>query len=629
MAPRLRLKVPVRLIILAIILILCSSPSLALSQSDFKVAFVTYVYDYDKYIPRWDNVYKQGDTIKLYVGVENVNRGRAAAVDFVVVVKDPEGYVVDGKVVQKRVTGYQDEIYDVIEIGVKDDWINGKYQIDAYVFDVLNLSATYKSYNELYDKILYSGQYDLSIGTISRDEAPYVKKRLTFYVKPYTIPNQFVVFDARLEASALPEGASNTLKVTVINKIDEEGTITLKALVDGRVVDSKTVELSGYEVKVVSLEIPPLPLGTHLIQVKTDNGVLSRTLPVFVRPLLYDRPILIGDVKDGSVVYSPNNYILGSVGISEISDVDVDSAISKLKTSGYDVNREDAKKMLTNILAYLYKHYGKSGVAKVALLEGSDSRAEKVLPELLEIVKKDSGAPIEYVGVRGYSELKDVDIAIYVGGSVPKVGQLGYFFDAGGFLIVDNPLYWKDYREELERELLYIGGWKKVKTPEELYFSYYDLRIDRGIEVTISTEITLPPKLQYSELSVDKFISTAGEPIMISFKVKNVGKSGKEVVKVLVNGEPAYEEEVMLKTGEEKSISFEYVPEEEGSYKVEIPGTNLVKVFFVKAKTTGQLAPKPTPTPQEKRSTREGGALVVGSAALLAALVIARMLLRE
>jgi len=626
MAPLLSFKAPIKLAILTIILILCSSPSFALSQSDFKAAFITYVYDYNKYIERWDNVYKRGDTIKLYVGVENVNRGRAAAVDFVVAVKDPKGYVVYGKSIQKRIAGYQDEIYDVFEIKVDDDWIDGKYQLDAYVFDVLNFSATYKSYNQLYNEILYSGSSSPSIGTISREDAPYVKKRLTFYVKTYTIPNQFLVFDPRLAASQLPEGASNTLKVTVANRFEDEGTITIRALVDGREVDSQTVTLSGYEVREVSLKIPPLSLGTHLVKIEADNAILSRTLPIITKPLIYVKPILVGDVKNGSVVYSANNYILGSGGISEINNIDVDKALSNLEASGYNVNRENAKKMLTNIFAFLYKHYGKTGTTKVALLEGSDSRAEKILPELLEIIRKGSGAPISYVGVRKYEELSDVDIAVYVAATPPKVYMLEYFFESGGFLIVDNPGYWSDYRQELERSLYAVGGWKKLGNPEELYYSFYDLRIDRGIEISITTEIVLPPKIKYSDLRVSKFITNVGESVEISFKVRNEGKTGKEVIKALVNGETAYEEEITLKTGEERTITFEYVPEEEGSYKVEIPGTNLVKVFFVKAKT-GQLAPTPTPTTPEKPT--RGGGIVVGSAALLAALVIARLLLRE
>jgi len=623
MVPMLRCRISAKLATLAIILILCSSPSFALSQTDFKTAFVTYVHDYDKYIPRWGNVYEHGDKIQLYTGVKHINRGRAAAIDFVVIIKDPKGYVVGGKVIQKRITGYEDETYGVFSIDVEDSWIDGKYQLDVYAFDVLNFSSTYSSYRQLYNKMLYSGTYSPSVGTVSRENAPYVKKQLTFYVGHYTVSNQFIVFDARLEALQLPEGASNVLKVTVANKISKGGSVTLDVLVDGKSVGNKTVELSGYEVKEVGVEIPPLSTGTHTIQVNAGGATLSRTLPVVINPLIYDKPILIGDVMNGSVVYSANNYVLGSGGISEINDIDMGKALSNLKSSDY-VNREDAEKMLTNIFAYLYKHYGKTSL-RIALLQGSDARAEKLLPELLDIIKKDSEAPITYIGVKGYNELSDVNVAVYVGDN-PKVSDLKYFFKSGGLLIIDNPFYWKDYRNELENSLSALGGWRNVKTPEELYYSFYDLRIDRGIRISITTEITLPPKLTYSGLNVNKFITTTGEPVKISFNVRNVGKTGKEVVKVLVNGETAYKEELTLKTGETKSISFQYIPDKEGSYKVEIPGTNLVKVFFVKAKA-GQLAPTPTPTPIKQ--SRGGGIFVAGSAALLAALIIARMLLRE
>jgi len=142
------------LIVTLIAILACLIPSSAISQSDFKVAFVTFVHDYNKYVTR-DNVYRPGEDLKLYMGVENVNRGRAAAVDFMIVVKDPNDYTVYGKVVKKRVIGYEDRIYDTLSLKVEDEWIEGKYKIEAYVFDVLNFSETYKKYKDIYNKFIH------------------------------------------------------------------------------------------------------------------------------------------------------------------------------------------------------------------------------------------------------------------------------------------------------------------------------------------------------------------------------------------------------------------------------------------------------------------------------------------
>jgi len=619
------MKIDYKFVTLTVILLICVNPSSAISKSDFKVAFVTHVYDYNKYIPRI-NVYKPGDDMKLYVGVENVNRGRAAAVDFVIIVKDPNDYTVCGKVVKKRITGYVDEIFDTISLKVDDSWVDGKYKIEAYAFDVLDSDETYRNYNEIYYKLI-SGEgdyYSLSVETVSRKVAPFVMKELTFYVRSHSsLPNQFIIFNPRFEATRLPVGAPNVLKVTVANTLDVKGDTEIKVLVDGKVVDDKKVELKGYEIKEVSFEIPPLKIGRHLICVRAENSIISGNLPIIIKKLIYKKSILVGDVLNGTMIYLPNNYVLGSAGISEVEDLDVKKALKNLESPS--LNRESARKMITNVLAYIYlensQNY-KKGI-RVALLEGSDERAGKILPKLLEIIRRESGAPVTYKGLREYDNLSDVDVAFYVG-CLPEVEKLRYFFERGGVLIVDNPLYWMDCKGRLSLESLTVGGWKNVSTPKRIFYSFYQLDAYSGIWVNVTKEIKIPPKIVYYNLSIDKFITSVGEPVKVSFKIRNEGKTGSVDVKVLINGETVYERKVTLKSGEERLISFEYTPTIEGSYRVEIPGTGLVKVFFAKAKT-----PVTTPTPTQTSEKREGSVFIVVSAVILTALIIARILLRD
>jgi hypothetical protein len=188
-------------------------------------------------------------------------------------------------------------------------------------------------------------------------------------------------------------------------------------------------------------------------------------------------------------------------------------------------------------------------------------------------------------------------------------------------LIVDDTAYWLKMKDGLEEKLGMVKGWRGFKSPEGIFYSYYDLSIDKWIRVRERVEIPIPLELKYSDLRISKLAVSAGEPVEISFKVKNEGGRGKDVIKVLVNKEVVFEREVEFKAGEEKEISFRYVPEEVGSYKVEIPGTDLIKVFFAKVKKEEIVVVTPPPE-------RKGAELVVGFAALLAVLVIARMLMR-
>jgi uncharacterized membrane protein len=136
----------------------------------------------------------------------------------------------------------------------------------------------------------------------------------------------------------------------------------------------------------------------------------------------------------------------------------------------------------------------------------------------------------------------------------------------------------------------------------------------------LKSELKILPEFVYSDLRVDKFIARTGEVVEIKFKVKNEGGAGKKEVVLLVNEEPIFKEDIELDTGEEKDISIQYIPKEEGSYKVEVG--NIVKVFFVKS-----VIPETIKTPQEKVE-RKGGEFIVGSAMLLAILVIVRMFMR-
>ncbi len=620
---------PVVTLLFALLLVVMAvHTSAAFSSSDFHVALVSKVYDYGKYIPRNPPIFKPGSTLKLYLGVENVNINRAAAVDFVVIIKDPNGYVVYGKVVSLSTLSYKNKLYTDIDISIPEDWICGKYTIYAYAFNVLNTLSTQISYNDLYYKILYSGETSPSISTISRKNAPYVKKELSFYISK-EIPVKVYLFNEKLEAKSLPVGVSNRLEVSMLNPSDVEAKTVVNAVVDGKTVDSKEVTVSARSVKTISLEIPPLKSGTHLIKVTAENSKYMLTQPIVISPFIYDGSVLIGKVLNGTVVYSPNDYVLGSANIGSESNISLSEALRNLNSTS--INRESAVRMLTNILAYVYSHEKYRGVVKVALLKGSDKRAEKILPVLLEIIKKESHAPIDYVGVRDELHLKGVKILFYVSSSPDfNVEMLKPFFKENGTLICDNPDYWVSYQDELAVKLSSMGMWNPT-TPTSLYDSYYNLRIDRGIVVRISTITEMPTKFKYMSLEVRGPAGTGmpplvnvSTPVNITFEVKNFGMSGRKKVEVAINGKIVFNRSIFLRTGQSEKITFQYVPEKPGSYRVTIPGTNLMQVFFVKSKT-----PTVITTPVKKPERRAGAALIAVSAAVLAILIVIRMFIRD
>lgn len=625
----LRVVTIVIFLILITNLIIYPSTAIRATQSDSEL--VTYVHSHDKYISRWNNVYTPGDKISLYVSADEINPNRAAAVDFVYVVTDPNGYVIDAGEKERHTLGYQEEFFNVFQIDIKEEWIKSKYELDVYTYDVLNTSGTFSNYARLHRSAPYSGDAGVDISTIDRRGAPKTHEEMEFVVSDSISPpkNQLLVYDSYLRAKELPEGVGNFLHLSVLNTINYEGSGSLQLLIDGKPVETKKLTLNGYEKTDINFQIPSLGLGVHTIEVvpKSDNIQLKETIPMFVNPLVFNGEIQIGEIYNGSVVYSPNNYVLGSIGVSALTDSkNIEGSIKVMK------NKEIARssmKMFTNTIAYLWSKNNRQGAITVGILEGSDDRAEKVLPELIDMVKRESGAPINYLGVLKRDQINRASIVFYVNDKSPNVEDMENFFKRGGFLIVDNTGYWSTPKSKLTEGLNSMKGWTGFKTEEDIYGAYYDLYIDKVITITTREEPSkVPTEFRLANLNVDNFIVDVGEPVNVSFTAVNQGKKGGKEVKVLINNEVVFEQTIDLDIGEERTISFQYTPESEGSYKITIEGTQLSKVFFAKKGTEEQETPTATPT-KEETGRQDGIVLIIGSAVLLAALVIIRLFMRE
>lgn len=253
---------------------------------------------------------------------------------------------------------------------------------------------------------------------------------------------------------------------------------------------------------------------------------------------------------------------------------------------------------------------------EVALLKGSDDRAEVILPELLSYITDISGAPVKYLGVREYDELENVDVLFYVTPS-PKLFELKSFLSRGGIVILDITSYWSELSDVWRREF-------NLGVSDEILNSLFDLSINKTVSIRLKTELRLPPELKYSDLEVSDFIVDVGTPVTITFKVKNEGGAGKQNVTVFINDKAVYDVEMEFFPGDEKNVTFEYIPQEEGSYKVVLDKSDIGRVFFAKAKKAEITT---TPTPEVKE--RKGGELIAVLATLLAILIALRIYLRQ
>jgi hypothetical protein len=88
-------------------------------------------------------------------------------------------------------------------------------------------------------------------------------------------------------------------------------------------------------------------------------------------------------------------------------------------------------------------------------------------------------------------------------------------------------------------------------------------------------------------VGIDKFTVQSGEPVTISVAVENRGVRGTKTLTLAINGEKEAEEPVTLGSMESKTLRFTVKRDLPGTYKVEIPGTNIIRLFFVEEPSEG------------------------------------------
>lgn len=117
--------------------------------------------------------------------------------------------------------------------------------------------------------------------------------------------------------------------------------------------------------------------------------------------------------------------------------------------------------------------------------------------------------------------------------------------------------------------------------PEEIIEKLKPPEIIRPPTPTPRPEEVKRPVFTVTDVSIDKFTVKPGETVSISVTVKNEGIEGTERVTLLINNEKEAEESVTLGFMESKTLIFPVTKDIPGTYKVTIPGTDIVKLFFV------------------------------------------------
>ncbi len=96
------------------------------------------------------------------------------------------------------------------------------------------------------------------------------------------------------------------------------------------------------------------------------------------------------------------------------------------------------------------------------------------------------------------------------------------------------------------------------------------------------SEVIEGTKFVVTNMQIDQFTVKPNEPVAISVAIKNEGERGTERISLLINGKKEAEAAVTVGSGDAETLHFLVSKELPGTYKVTIPGTDIVKLFFVK-----------------------------------------------
>ncbi|CAD7769734.1 hypothetical protein FHEFKHOI_00660 [Candidatus Methanoperedenaceae archaeon GB50] len=305
-----RRKVPTTIALFMLISLL-AMPAVAIENVNAR--FVTNVRGIQDYDLHWNDRFPPNGTLKLYIEAQDVSHRRVIALDYVLLITDPEGILVDGHFEGKRYLfspykTYGTNDYIVYSKEIPEEWMDGLYTADIYVFDLTNDSmvdnafgivrnnfinsvfafveknasenitteyetaATYSPITtetiEWYPDTWDSDLADLIL--INRTNATFEHTVRHFFVDRHASkypPDRFHIEDLRLACKEAAPGEVINASVNVTNTYFEAGIVGFSVEIDNTTVSNLSVGLNATERKTVNFTISNDTVGEHIITI--------------------------------------------------------------------------------------------------------------------------------------------------------------------------------------------------------------------------------------------------------------------------------------------------------------------------------------------------------------------------
>lgn len=303
-----------------VLFLLLAMPAGALDNIDAK--FVTNVRGLQDYDLHWNDRFPPGGTLKIYVEAQDVSHRRVIALDYLILITDPEGIFIDGSFIGKRYFLYPYTMNDYIVYTkrIPDSWVDGAYAVDVYVFDLTNdskvsnalrvvkknfinsvfafveknasenITTTYETgttYSPITSESIswYPSEWDPALADlilVNRTNAPFAHLRRYFFVDRHASrypPDWFHIEDARLSSEKAAPGELVNLSVNVTNTYFEGGNASFSVRIDDVVVQRVNVSLNATETKSLRLLISNDSVGEHVLSITPESPKTLSLVP--------------------------------------------------------------------------------------------------------------------------------------------------------------------------------------------------------------------------------------------------------------------------------------------------------------------------------------------------------------
>ena len=275
--------------ILIIMFIIFPCPSRAISNGYASIVYnVRGLQNYDLH---WNDRFPPGSIINIYAEANGINHKREVAVDYIFIIRDSNGNVVDTASYSNRYDDYRDNDFVTYSRELPETWEDGTYKAEIHIFDLLNDSLMDEYYTNITQSYLFGDtRPDVpvmdrkDVFNLSETDIPMqiINITKTFYIDRYA--NKYPVDRFRIEnifidkTTVAPDELVQ-VNATVFNTFYEKGSTSFSLLLDNNEIDNKSVEIDGYNFQQISFTFSSNITGNHTIEIfPTGNNTMGLKL---------------------------------------------------------------------------------------------------------------------------------------------------------------------------------------------------------------------------------------------------------------------------------------------------------------------------------------------------------------